>query len=58
MLALGATDTSGALRSRTGARSHDNIAPLSVSGSHTNAGVALTRVEECEIHLVRSLRIR
>ena len=58
ILALGAADTSGALRSCTAARNHDNVEPLSVGRSPANTGAPLMRVEELQIHLARSLRIR
>ena len=59
MLALGAADTSGALRSRTCARNHDNaLAVLSFGASHANAGAALMRVEDWQVHLARNLRTR
>lgn len=46
MLALGAADTSGALRARPGASNHDS------------AVAVLRRMEEWQIHLARSLRTR
>jgi len=49
MLALGAADTSGALRSHARARNHDNVAPLSAGSSDANAGPALTRIEDWQM---------